>query len=127
MLVRNSTVYLEMSDEANQPKTGLTSNSPGLSIVYTKGNIPVQITPVALSSVQDVCKKGGVKEVDSVNLPGLVRFDLPHEVFKDQNREALVTIKATGYKTLNVPIPLVDNRQHMPQTAWMGQTIRTNN
>ncbi len=125
-------VYLEMSDAAAplQPKAGFAYNSPGLSIYFTKNQTaPVQVTPVDLTSAQDVWTSGGIREVDSVNLPGLVRFDLPNEVFQGDHKssEVLVTIKATGFRTVSVSIPLVDvEGSHIPQRVWMNQTVRTN-
>ncbi|CUS32254.1 hypothetical protein COMA1_10532 [Candidatus Nitrospira nitrosa] len=134
-------VYLEMSDAAEpfQPKAGLAYNSPGLSLYYTKNRTaPVPVALVDLTSAQDVWTSGGVKEVDSVNLPGLVRFDLPNDVFKGDQKssEVLVTIKATGFRTLTVRIPLVDNVQDaspkgvvsaVPYAGWKNQTVRTDN
>lgn len=137
--VRQS-IYLEMSDSSApfQPKTGFAYNTSGISIYYTKNRqAPVQVTPVDLATVQTVWTSGGVKEVDATNMPGLVRFDLPNDVFKGDgtSSEVLVTIKGTGYRTLTVRIPLVDNLQDasakgtsaVPYAVWKNQTVRTDN
>lgn len=138
--VRQS-LYLEMSDPATpfQPKTGFAYNTSGISIYYTKNRAAaVQVTPVDLATVQTVWTSGGVKEVDATNMPGLVRFDLPNAVFSgdQKSNEVLVTIQATGYRTLTVRIPLIENVQEakpkgvvstVPHATWKNQTVRTNN
>lgn len=133
---QRQSIYLEVSDAATpfQPKSGLASTTPGLSVYYIKNRTaPVQVTPVDLATVQSVWTSGGIKEVDADNMPGLVRFDLPNTVFSgDQSGEVLVTIKATGYRTLSVRIPL-DNVQEakpkgvvstVPYAVWKAQTVR---
>jgi hypothetical protein len=70
-------VLLEIRANNNNPATGLAFNTAGLVCRYTRpGEVPVAIT-LANQTVTGAYVSGGFKEIDSVNSPGLYRFDVP--------------------------------------------------
>ncbi len=122
-------IYVEMKDSVTpfQPKAGLAFNTAGISLSYVKKRgARVAITPVDLASPTAAWLSGGVKEVDAVNMVGVVRFDLPDVLFvPGPEDEATITIQATGYETMTVKIPLV--KQTLSTVGMGANTVRTNN
>jgi len=63
------------------PKLGLTYQSSGLKAYYRKGGTGVLTEiPLATQTVDGAWSSGGFVEIDSVNAPGLYRFDIPNEL-----------------------------------------------
>ena len=75
--ITSETVLLEIRANNNNPATGLAFNTAGIVCRYTRpGETPVNIT-LANQTVTGAYVSGGFKEIDSVNSPGLYRFDVP--------------------------------------------------
>jgi len=72
--------------------TGLAFNSLGLSASYVRpGSARVGITLVT-QTVSGAWISGGFVEVDSVNMPGIYRFDIPNAVFASGVNSAAIEI-----------------------------------
>ncbi len=123
-------IYIEMKDAATpfQPKTAFAFNTAGIVLSYCKKRrARVAITPADLAAITTAWTVGGVKLVDDTNQPGLVRFDLPDAMFAPDgvSDEVFFTVKATGYETMNVRIPLIDPIKK--DVTLSGTTTKTNN
>lgn len=111
--VKNS-IYLEMCDAATPflPKAAFAFDTAGIIVSYSfPKKARVAITPVTLAAITTAWAAGGVKLVDDTNQIGLVRFDLPDLMFNTYDGASncvLFTVQATGFRTRNVCIPLVD-------------------
>lgn len=108
-----NTVYVEMYDAATPflPKAAFAYNTAGILMSYCKKRgARVAITPATLAAITTAWAAGGVKLVDDTNQPGLVRIDMPDAAFSDDgvSDEVILTIVATGYRTMNLRIPLTD-------------------
>ena len=120
-------IYVVMRDPASPfaPQATFAFNAAGINMSYCKKRgARVAITPVTLAAITTAWASGGVKLVDDTNMPGLVRFDLPDAVFADDgvSDEVFFTVKATGWATITVCIPLTDERD----IKLNGVTTRTN-
>lgn len=74
----SESILLEIRANNNNPVTGLTYNTAGLIVRYTRpGTAPVAIT-LASQTVTGSYFSGGFVEVDATNTPGLYRFDVPN-------------------------------------------------
>jgi hypothetical protein len=72
--------------------TGMAFNSVGLSASYVRpGSARVGITLVT-QTVSGSWTSGGFVEVDSVNMPGIYRFDIPNAVFASGVNSAAIEI-----------------------------------
>lgn len=108
-----NSIYVEMYDAATPflPKAGFAFNTAGILLSYCKKRgARVAITPATLAAITTAWAVGGVKLVDDTNQIGLVRFDLPDAAFTDDgvSDEVIFTVQGTGFRTVNVRIPLVD-------------------
>lgn len=125
--VKNS-IYFVMRDPntaGSQPIIGLAYNTAGIALSYVKKRGDrVAITPADLASPTAAWTSGGIKAVDGTNQPGLYRLDVPDAAFTDDgiSDEVIVTVKATGFHTLHIRIPLTDK----PDVYVSPGTTRTN-
>lgn len=63
---------------------------------WRQGGIRVDIPAVTLVAVNSAHADGGFKEVDSTNMPGLYRFDLPDAAIATGADWVVITIQVTG-------------------------------
>lgn len=75
-----------------------TGKGPGdvTASYWRQGGLRTAITPTSLGSVNAAHSDGGFIEVDSANMPGLYRFDLPDAIFATGADWAFVTVKVAG-------------------------------
>src|SRR5262245_4976825 len=76
---------------------------------WRQGGSRTAITLSDLSTISDAYSSGGVKEVDSTNLPGLYRIDLPDAAVATGADWVMVGIKCTGAFVFHERIPLTTN------------------
>jgi hypothetical protein len=107
-------------------KTGLTYQTFGLKAYYVRNrSIPVQITLVSQTS-NGSWVSGGFAEIDSVNLPGLYRIDIPNAAFISGSSD--VTIYVSGAEAdesimiVNLSYSQIDMSQSVP-TSNTAHTI----
>jgi hypothetical protein len=96
-------------------KTGLVFNTSGLTAYYAfPKTASVQITLATLAAITTAYSSGGFKEVDSTNMPGWYRLDLPNAMIASGNgRYVTLHIRgATGLADCAVEIEL---------TGWDNQ------
>lgn len=68
-----------------------------LTISYWRqGESRTAITPSNLSSINAIHSDGGIIEVDSTNMPGLYRLDIPDAVAVQDADWAVISVKCTG-------------------------------
>ncbi len=102
---------------------GQTFSSTGLSASYVRAGFARTSIPLVSQTVTGAFTAGGFCEIDSVNMPGLYRFDIPNAVF------------ATGVKTASVEIINTTNNDRQvisynfsqDQTLDFTQSIPTTN
>lgn len=97
--------------------TGLVYNSAGLSAYYSHAGANATATAITLATLATVTtaySSGGFKEIDSTNMPGWYRFDLPNAVLAtSKGRSVAVHLKgATNMAPLPIEIEL---------TGWDNQ------
>lgn len=92
---------------------GQTFSSTGLSASYVRAGFARTSIPLVSQTVTGAFTAGGFCEIDSVNMPGLYRFDVPNAVF------------ATGVKTASVEIINTTNndRQILSYQFSQDQTL----
>lgn len=73
--------------------TGLTSTTPNLIARYTRNNALSVAVPLVAQTVGGAWVSGGFCEIDSVNLPGFYRFDLPNEAIANYTTALGIAIK----------------------------------
>lgn len=101
--------------------TGLVYNSSGLSCYYRKGATG-SATSVSLADISGgaggTWVSGGLIEVDSTNMPGVYRFDIPNVVV---NSEGFVTVYFSGATNL-VPTAIRIDCRPIPSDLKKIQT-----
>lgn len=102
----SQTIDIFLADSSSTTGAGLTGlvyNSSGLSCYYRKGATgSATSVSLATQSVGGAWSSGGFVEVDSTNMPGIYRFDIPNAVVDTQG---FVTIYFQGATNL-VPTAL---------------------
>ena len=73
--------------------TGLTASTPNLTARYTRNNAASVAVPLVAQTVGGGWVSGGFCEIDSVNLPGFYRFDLPNEAIANYTTALGIAIK----------------------------------
>src|SRR5262245_15864501 len=76
---------------------------------WRQGGTRTSISLSDLSTVNSAYSSGGVKEVDSTNMPGLYRLDLPDAAVASGADWVMVGIKCTGAFVFHERIPLTTN------------------
>ena len=76
-------IYITQKSSVNNylPYTGLSYNTSGLKAYYAKTGSGSTSISLVSQSVNGLWTSGGFCEIDSTNLPGFYRFDVPNEVF----------------------------------------------
>lgn len=118
----DQTIYFEVLDSTSTTggrKTGLAYNTSSLTAYYVRnGGSATAITLASLAAANSAHSDGGFKEVDSTNMPGVYRLDLPDAAVASGADSVVVTIKgATGMAQVSQEIQLVAVN---PQDAVRG-------
>jgi len=118
----DQTIYFEVLDSTSTTggrKTGLAYNTSSLTAYYVRnGGSATAITLATLAAANSAHSDGGFKEVDSTNMPGIYRLDLPDAAVASGADSVVVTIKgATGMAQVSAEIQLVAVN---PQDAVRG-------
>ena len=90
-------IYIQRNDVYNnQPLTGLSYNTANLKAYYhNRKTASVSIT-LASQTANGPWVSGGFVELDSVNLPGYYRFDVPNELYSTAYLSDVVTLALSG-------------------------------
>ncbi len=104
--------FFELVDSTTGlPKTGIVFSDVTGSYSRTRG-ARVAITMATLASASAAYSSGGFILVDDTNQPGVYRLDVPDGAFATGADEVVVTLKATGCRTVSRSFSLVDiNKQ----------------
>jgi hypothetical protein len=108
-------LYIQRNNTLNnQPLTGLGFSSAGLKAYYCRrDNAGVGITLRSISA-GDPWLSGGFVELDSTNLPGYYRLDIPNEVFSSGYVEDITNLIISGASNM---APTVLNYQIKPSVT----------
>lgn len=104
--------FIELVDSTTgAPKTGIVYTDVTGSYARTR-SARTAITMATLASASASYSSGGFILVDDTNQPGIYRVDVPNAAFATGAEEVVVTIKATGCRTVSRGFTLVDwNKQ----------------
>lgn len=101
------------------PKTGIVYTDVTGSYSRTR-SARVAITMATLASASAAHADGGFILIDDTNQPGIYRFDIPDAAFATGAEEVVITVKATGCRTVSRQFNLVNiNNQvaYVPNAA----------
>lgn len=87
--------FILRSSTDNSEVTGKVAADLTLSY-WRQGASRIAITPSDLTSVDAIHIDGGVIEVDSTNMPGLYRLDIPDTVITQDADWAVISVKCAG-------------------------------
>lgn len=122
-------LYVFIQDSASSTgagKTGLAYNTAGLSAYYVRPLAAAASIPlVTLALVTTAWASGGFIEVDSVNMPGVYRLDVPNAVFATGVDSVVMMMRgASGMAPLVMEVMLI---AYDPQdTVRLGLTALPN-
>lgn len=112
--------FFELVDSTTGlPKTGILYTDVTGSYCRSRG-ARVAVTMATLASASAAYSSGGFILVDDTNQPGVYRFDVPNAAFATGVEEVVVTVKATGCRTVSRAFTLTDISM---QTAKVPATI----
>jgi len=112
------------SIELSLGATGIATSTPGLSIRYNRSRSASVNIPLVSRTITQPWISGGFAEVDSINMPGIYRLDIPNEALvsgaddvtivakgTSATNSALVTIKLSGVASIAAEVwnPNVNN------------------
>jgi len=104
----DQTLFIELVDSSTGlAKTGIIFTDVTGSYARTR-SARVAITMATLASASAAHSDGGFILVDDTNQPGVYRIDVPDAAFATGAREVIITLKATGCKTVSRSISLVN-------------------
>lgn len=104
----SNSVFIELVDSTTGlPKTGIVHTDVTGSYVRTR-SARVAITMATLASASAAYSSGGFILIDDTNQPGVYRIDVPDAAFASGAVAAVVTVKATGCRTVSRLFSLVD-------------------
>lgn len=119
----SNSVFVELVDSTTGlPKTGIVYTDVTGSYIRTR-SARVAITMATLASASASFSSGGFILVDDTNQPGVYRVDVSDAAFVTGVPEVVVTLKATGCRTVSRAFNLVDvNNQvaYAPNVAAGG-------
>lgn len=119
----SNSVFIELVDSSTGlPKTGIVYTDVTGSYARTR-SARVAITMATLASASAAFSSGGFILVDDTNQPGVYRVDVPDAAFVTGVQSVVLTIKATGCRTVSRLFNLVDvNNQvaYAPNVAAGG-------
>jgi hypothetical protein len=116
----SQTVYVKIVDVFGAPLTGLVFDSAGLTAYYVRTrSAPVQITLVTLAATTTAFTSGGFKEVDSTNMKGVYRLDVPDAAIASGADMSVVSLRgATNMDQADLVIELTATN-NQSATAFM--------
>jgi hypothetical protein len=121
--VSSRSIFIELVDSTTGlPKTGILHSDVTGSYVRTR-SARVAITMATLASASTAYSSGGFILIDDTNQPGVYRLDVPDLAFATGAEAVVVTVKATGCRTVSRLFDLVDvNNQvaYAPNVAAGG-------
>lgn len=102
-------IALDSASTTGGRKTGIVYNAAGLTAYYVRsGGSATAITLVTLAAANSAYSSGGFKEVDSANMPGLYRIDVPDAAFASGVDSVVITVKgAAGMVQADIEVQLV--------------------
>ena len=104
----SNSVFIELVDSTTGlPKTGIVHTDVTGSYVRTR-SARVAITMATLASASASFSSGGFILIDDTNQPGVYRIDVPDAAFATGAVAVVVTVKATGCRTVSRLFNLVD-------------------
>ena len=104
----SNSVFIELVDSTTGlPKTGIVHTDVTGSYVRTR-SARVAITMATLASASASFSSGGFILIDDTNQPGVYRIDVPDAAFATSAVAVVVTVKATGCRTVSRLFNLVD-------------------
>jgi hypothetical protein len=105
------TVLLLIKDTSFAPKTGLTFESAGIDVCYTRietdNDVVVTAGAPVTTTLTGAHVDWGFVEVDATNAPGLYKLDLPDAVFATGAWMAFVSLICTGCTPTHIEFILV--------------------
>jgi hypothetical protein len=121
--VSSRSIFIELVDSTTGlPKTGIVFGDVTGSYVRTR-SARVAITMATLASASTAYSSGGFILIDDTNQPGVYRLDVPDAAILTGAEAVVVTVKATGCRTVSRLFDLVDvNNQvaYAPNVAAGG-------
>lgn len=107
----DQSIYVEVLDSTSTTggrKTGLAYNTASLTAYYVRnGGSATSITLATLAAANSAHSDGGFKEVDSTNMPGVYRLDLPDAAVASGADSVVITLRgATGMVQVSAEIQL---------------------
>ena len=104
----SNSVFIELVDSTTGlPKTGIVHTDVTGSYVRTR-SARVAITMATLASASAAYSSGGFILIDDTNQPGVYRIDVPDAAFVTGAVAVVVTVKATGCRTVSRLFSLVE-------------------
>ena len=91
--------YVFVNDSASTTgagKTGIAYNAAGIKAYYVRPGGSATAITLATQTVTGAFSSGGWVEVDSTNMPGVYRFDVPDAVFAAGAEKAIVMISGAS-------------------------------
>lgn len=87
----------DISSSIGGKKTGLVFNTAGLTAYYARNQgSSVVIGLNTLAAANSAWSTGGFKEVDSANMPGLYRLDVPDAAFAAGATSVVITVRGAA-------------------------------
>lgn len=121
----SQSVYFFIADASSPTGAGLTGlvfNSSGLSGYYVReAGTATAITLATLAAANSAYSSGGFKEVDSANMPGIYRLDVPDAAFATGANRVAVQLKgAANMVVTQLEIDLEDLVAQLLATVHSG-------
>jgi hypothetical protein len=91
--------YVFVNDSASTTgagKTGIAYNAASIKAYYVRPGASATLITLATQTVTGAFSSGGWVEVDSTNMPGVYRFDVPDAVFAAGAEKAIVMISGAS-------------------------------
>jgi len=91
--------YVFVNDSASTTgggKTGIAFNASGIKAYYVRPGGSATLITLATQTVTGAYSSGGWVEVDSTNMPGVYRFDVPDAVFAAGVEKAIVMVSGAS-------------------------------
>jgi hypothetical protein len=106
----SQTVYIEVLDSTSTTggrKTGLAFGTSGLTAYYARIGAAATAITLVTQTASGAWSSGGFAEVDSANMPGVYRLDVPNAAVASGVDSVVVTLKgATGMAQVSIAIQL---------------------
>ena len=99
-------VWIELEDTTTGDPTTGKDAADMICSYWRQGGLRVAITPADLVGVDSAYSAGGVKEVDSTNMPGLYRLDVPDAALIAGADWAIFQVVVTGCKAARTKVAL---------------------